>query len=174
MKLYNININIEENNIGECKKKIKEAINKKNMEELSDEIKSKKKTQKMINHDTKYIRKENFKNARQIFMILSDMIEVKTNYKGSHKNTICEICKTKEENTQHLIECEGYKDITKDLKGRGSIEDILKMNTAGKITQKLEKIMNRRELLRSNPRKENNTPAPLLMGCSLPDGRTGL
>ena len=39
MKLYNININIEENNIGECKKKIKEAINKKNMEELSDELK---------------------------------------------------------------------------------------------------------------------------------------
>ena len=93
----------------------------------------------MINHDKKYIRKENFKNARQIFMILSDMIEVKANYKGSHKNTICEICKTKEENTQHLIECEGYKDITKDLKGRGSIEDILKLIQQEKLPKQWKK-----------------------------------
>ena len=44
------------------------------------------------------------------------MIEVKQNFKGIYKeNTKCEICKQKDDTTEHLLECEYIKDLNNQL-----------------------------------------------------------
>ena len=51
--------------------------------------------------------------ARMIFLLNSNMIQTKANFTGQFINDLlCEIC-GKEENTEHLLECEGYTEIRK-------------------------------------------------------------
>ena len=127
-KMYNLNQSIEKMPVPKSRKLIKRAIIKKNNDEIKNDIISTKKTQKMTDNNKEYIRCENFKTARTIFMVYSDMIEVKANYKGSHKNTKCEACNKDEETTEHLIKCPKYEDITKELKNKSSVRNLMKEN----------------------------------------------
>ena len=113
----------------------------------------------MTDNNKEYIRCENFKTARTIFMVYSDMIEVKANYKGSHKNTKCEACNKDEETTEHLIKCPKYEDITKELKNKSSVRNLMKENKPVDIAKAFEKILEKRkEIMGSKNRDPVSAP----------------
>merc|ERR1712179_454680 len=91
--------------------------------------------------------------ARMIFLLKANMIETKANFKGQFINNLkCEIC-GKEENTQHLFECEGYTDIRKNIR----IEDIpmktLRRNNIKTIAEVLNKITEKRRRIMEEKNK---------------------
>ncbi len=61
----------------------------------------------MNDYNREYIDNLHFEDARAIFMMLTRMIDVKSNFKNKHKNLDCETCSV-EENTQHLFKCKKY------------------------------------------------------------------
>ena len=52
-----------------------------------------------------YIKELNFKDCIMMIKIRLNMIETKCNYKNLFTNLKCEICKSKDDTTEHLIEC---------------------------------------------------------------------
>ena len=79
-------------------------------------------------------------------MVHSDIIEVKAKYKGSHKDTKCEACNKDEETTEHLIKCPKYEDITKELKNKSSVRNLLKENKPIYIAIAFEKILEKKKI----------------------------
>merc|ERR1712179_499502 len=78
--------------------------------------------------------------ARMIFLLKANMIETKANFKGQFINNLkCEIC-GKEENTQHLFECEGYTDIRKNIRIEDTPMKTLRRNNIKAIAEVLNKI----------------------------------
>ena len=75
-----------------------------------------KKTKDLNECNKEYMSKLNFNEARMIFLLKSNMIETKANFKGQFLNDLkCEICGKEEETTQHLFECDGYMEIRKNI-----------------------------------------------------------
>ena len=109
---YNIDICLTGNNTKAIKNYIKNKIKEVNDKEIEDEIKKGRKTEMMSEYRKDYMEKLHFEEARAIFMMLTRMIDVKTNFKNKHRNLECEICQT-EENTHHLFKCKKYQDLNK-------------------------------------------------------------
>ena len=61
----------------------------------------------------KYTMKGNlsFDTAKAIMKLRLNMIEVKKNYKGIAGNDTCDLCKGKDDTTEHLFECQEIKKI---------------------------------------------------------------
>ena len=57
-----------------------------------------------------------------------NMIDVKMNYKGKYKDMKCPVCKTEEDTTEHLFECNDLKDKVGDESRTVSKEDITSEN----------------------------------------------
>ena len=102
-------------------------------------------------------------------MMLTRMIDVKSNFKNNHRNLECETCQT-EENTHHLFKCRKYQDLSKDIKGE-TLQSVIKNNKEIEVAKVLKEIIKRRELEREEKRKAKQTTAPPPSGLSLPDGR---
>ena len=101
-------------------------------------------------------------------MMLTRMIDVKSNFKNNHRNLECETCQT-EENTHHLFKCRKYQDLSKDIKGE-TLQSVIKNNKEIEVAKVLKEIIKRRELEREEKRKAKQTTAPPPLRLSLPDG----
>ena len=65
---------------------------------------------------------------------------------GKRAGWNCDMCKNnKEENTQHIFECSAYEDLTKELKDRSSLQEILRKNETEKVAETIRKIISRRD-----------------------------
>ena len=166
---YNIDMCLTGNNTKAIKNYIKNKIKEVNDKEVDDEIKKGKKTKMMSEYRKNYIEELHFEEARAIFMMLTRMIDVKTNFKNNHKNLECETCKT-EENSHHLFKCTKYQDLNKNIKGE-TLQSVIKNNKEIDVANALKEIIKRRELEREEKQKAKQTTAPLPLGLSLPDGR---
>ena len=174
IKFYNIEENIKEIGKYEGKNIVKKAVEKKNKEEINEQMIKGKKTQNMERWKEDYLNKLNFEDAKTIFELRSNMTRVKANFKNDHKGQIkCEFCKDKDETTQHIYECKEYEHIQKYIKIKNNVEETLRINNLAKLANITRKIMETRkeklEIRRSQ--KDQPTTAPLCTGSSLPDGR---
>merc|ERR1739840_80872 len=107
-KFYNITEDLKNIEAKEGKRKLKRYIIKKNEEEIEEEIRKGKKANNINEVNNEYMKKLNFKEARIIFLLKTNMIDAKANYRFQHpENQICDICEKQEETTQHLFECDG-------------------------------------------------------------------
>ena len=113
---YNIDISMKGENKEAIKNHIKNKIIEINDKELEEEIKIGKKTKMMNEVSRNYLENFHFEEARAIFMMLTRMIDDKTNFKNNHRNLECETCHT-EENAYHLFKCKKYQDLNKNIKG---------------------------------------------------------
>ena len=50
--------------------------------------------------------------ARFIFSVRSRMLDIKCNYKNNHPNLLCPVCKSEEDDQQHLLLCNRLKDFS--------------------------------------------------------------
>ena len=90
--------------------------------------------------------KLNFNEARMIFLLKSNMIEAKANFKGQHINDLkCVICQSNEETTQHLLECEGYKELRKNIRVEDTPMKTLRKNNLKVMAEVLNKITEKRK-----------------------------
>ena len=97
--------------------------------------------------------KLNFNKARMIFLLKSNMVETKANFKGQFLNDLkCEIC-GKEENTQHLFECDGYTDIRKNIRIEDTPMKTLRRNNIKVIAEVLSKILEKRRRIMEEKNK---------------------
>lgn len=166
---YNIDICLTGNNTKAIKNHIKNKIKEVNDKEIEDEIRNGRKTKMMSEYSNEYMEKLHFEEARAIFMMLTRMIDVKTNFKNNHRNLECEICQT-EEDTHHLFKCKKYQDLNKNIKGE-TLQAVIKNNKEIDVAKVLKEIIKRRKLEREEKQKIKQTTAPLHQGLSLPDGR---
>ena len=97
-------------------------------------------------------------------MMLTRMIDVKSNFKNNHRNLECETCQT-EENTHHLFKCRKYQDLSKDIKGE-TLQSVIKNNKEIEVAKVLKEIIKRRELEREEKRKAKQTTAPPPLGLN--------
>ena len=168
---YNLEICLKGENTKTIKNHIKTKIKKKNDEEIEEEIKEGKKSKMMNDYNREYIDNLHFEDARAIFMMLTRMIDVKSNFKNKYKNLDCETCSV-EENTQHLFKCKKYQDLNRKIKGE-TIQEVLRNNSEIDIAIFLKKVIRSRDKEREKekPKKKTTNTAPLSIGLSLPDGR---
>ena len=146
IKLYKIEENLKEIGKYEGKKIIKKAIEKKNKEEIDEQKNKGRKTQNLERWKEDYLRNLKYKDARTIFELRSNMIKVKANYKNEHAGQIkCELCKEKDETTQHIFECKENGNLLKEINVKESTEETLKINNLEKIAETTRMIMERRK-----------------------------
>ena len=128
----------KENKKNYIKLKIKEINDK----EIEEEINNGRKAKMINEYNKNYILNRNFEEARAIFMMLTRMIDVKTNFKNKYKNLECDVCKT-EENTHHIFKCKKYQDVNEKIKGE-SIKEVLKNNNENEIAMVTKEIIRRK------------------------------
>ena len=142
---YNIRIKLEDLSPKEAKKIVRESIRKKNDEEIKEKINKEKKT-KINKLQYNYINNMNFEDARTIFMIITDMINVKMNYKGKYKENLkCKRCNEADEDTLHIFNCKEDEDINRTIKEKKSIEILLRNNSLQEVAKVARKAIKRRE-----------------------------
>ena len=177
-KAYNIKENLKSIEAKEGKKIVKRHIRKKNEEEIKEETKEGSKTKDLNLCTKEYMNKLNFKEAKIIFLLKTNMIEVKENFRSQYpKNSKCEVCEKQKETTQHLFECEGYKEIRRNIVVKNTPMETLKGNNmatlAGvleKIREKRKEIMEEKNLAHQKDKASKTNTAPLLTESSPPDG----
>ena len=105
---YNISIvNIKEYTKDKLKKLMKEKINKSMDVRIKELSQQKTKLRFIKEHSQKeYLHQLNFKQTVMMLKIRLNMVETKCNYKGLFKDNLkCNICKTADDTTEHLIQC---------------------------------------------------------------------
>ena len=147
---YGITSNIEEMDKTEALKDINENIQKKNKEEIEEELRNGSKTKEILNQEKQnYIKSENFENAKIIFQLKFKMLDVKENYKRKYEpNLICDVCCDQNEDQLHLFKCVMYADITTKIKGKESVNEILKQNKLAEIAKTIKEVMKRKEIIK--------------------------
>ena len=147
-KIYNIAEDLKNIEAKEGKRKLKRYIMKKNEEEIEEEIREKKKANNINEVNNEYMKKLNFKEARMIFLLKTNMIEAKANYRFQYPdNQICDICEKQEETTQHLFECEGYKEIRRNIRIKSTPMETIKENDMNNLAHVMFKILEKRKEL---------------------------
>ena len=91
-------------------------------------------------------------------MMLTRMIDVKTNFKNNHRNLECETCQT-EENTYHLFKCKKYQDLSKNIKGE-TLQSVIKENKEIDVAKVLKEIIKRRKVESEEKKKQSKPPIP--------------
>ena len=86
-KIYNITEDLKNIEAKEGKRKLKRYITKKNEEEIEEEIRKGKKANNINEVNNEYMKKLNFKEARIIFLLKTNMIEAKANYRFQYPET---------------------------------------------------------------------------------------
>ena len=176
--IYNIKENLKNIEAKEGKKKVKKYIMEKNEEEINEEVKKGSKTKDLHICNKDYMNKLNFKEAKMIFLLKTNMLETKGNFKAKYPNNLkCEVCEKKEETTQHLFECEGYTEIRRNIVVKNTPMETLKENSmsalAGileRIKEKREKIMEEKNVAHLKDKMSKTSTAPLLAELSPLDG----
>merc|ERR1739840_33165 len=103
-KFYNITEDLKNIEAKEGKRKLKRYIIKKNEEEIDEEIRKGKKANNINEVNNEYMKKLNFKEARIIFLLKTNMIDAKANYRFQHpENQICDIYEKNTRRMEHSI-----------------------------------------------------------------------
>ena len=77
------------------------------------------------------------------------MLDVKENYKRKYEpNLICDVCCDQNEDQLHLFKCAMYADITTKIKGKESVNEILKQNELAEIAKTIKEVMKRKEIIK--------------------------
>ena len=119
-----------------------------------------KKTKDLNECNKEYMSKLNFNEARMIFLLKSNMIETKANFKGQFLNNLkCEICGKEEETTQHLFECDGYMEIRRNIIIEDTPMKTLRRNNIKAVAEVLSEITEKRRIMeeRKNPVAKKKT-----------------
>ena len=116
-----------------------------------------------------YMTNMKFEDARTIFMIITNMINVKMNYKNTHKEDLqCRRCNAAEEDTLHIFTCKEDTDIHEKIRRKDTVENILNSNSLEEVAMVAKKAIERRE---EEPLpKSGHTTAQLDRELSPPDG----
>lgn len=142
---YNIRINLKEKCTKEAKNIVRKLIKIKNHEEIKEEMSQGKKT-KIDKLKNDYMTNMKFEDARTIFMIITNMINVKMNYKNTHKEDLqCRRCNASEEDTLHIFTCKEDIDIHEKIKEKDTVESILNSNSLEEVAEVAKKAIERRE-----------------------------
>ena len=94
------------------KKMVKEKLNKFVGELLLQQNKNKTKGRFQLDFAKKEYLQLPMNEVKNIMKIRLNMVEVKANFKGKYKDTICPACKKENETTEHVIKCSEYKKLT--------------------------------------------------------------
>ena len=104
------------------KKEVKEQLDKWVKEELEEKKKQMKKLRfTNTNGRQEYIEKCKMEQVKKIMKFRLNMTELKSNFKGKYKDTICPACEEEEETTEHVIECKEYQRL---IPQNGNEEDV--------------------------------------------------
>ena len=60
-----------------------------------------------------YVDKCSMEQVKKIMRIRLNMIELKSNFKGKYKDTLCPACEAEAETTEHVLKCREYQKLTK-------------------------------------------------------------
>jgi hypothetical protein len=96
----------------EWKKRLKEGINKLVKEEIEEKSKEMTKlrfTKKFERQQ--YVTECRMEKVKKIMQMKLNMVDLKSNFKGKYKDTVCPACGGPPETTEHVIACEEYKRI---------------------------------------------------------------
>ena len=92
-----------------------------------------------------------FEMGKTILKLRLNMLELKCNYKGEHKNNLaCDLCKTGIDNTEHLFECIEIKKALKVPK-----IDIIKDESIDELTEFLRGVTKIKGIDSSKTVKQN-------------------
>ena len=125
------------------KREIKKRIN----ERIEKELEEKKKDMKKLRF-TNGVNKMNYINelkANEAITVMKtrlNMLDLKANYRGKYNEDKCELCKSEEDNTEHLFACEKLK----CLIGHDKMMSVENINTP---TSKLSKYIDQAMLIKS-------------------------
>jgi hypothetical protein len=103
-----------------------------------------------------------FNSIKSIMKLRLNMLELKSNYKGSTKNEACDLCKNERDTTEHLFSCTEIKKRIKNIPKLDVLyED--KEDTYVEISKFLEKIceiknINMAKTVQENLKTINETP----------------
>ena len=139
---YNIDINtIDIYKKNQLKKEMKNRINYELTKEIVERSQHKTKLRFIKEYSQKeYLKKLDFNNCIMMIKIRLNMIETKCNYKGNFKDNIkCEICKSEDDTTEHLLRCTNITEI-QNITEKISKPDI-------NIVKIIKQNISRRELL---------------------------
>ena len=105
------------------KSKWKKIVKEKIDEIVKEVIEEKRKTMKKLRFITRhgkqeYVEKFKMEKVREIMKMRLNMAELKANYRGKYKDTLCPACRIEEETTEHALECSEYKRLVKHTKRR--------------------------------------------------------
>ena len=94
----------------ELKEKLAGAIEREFQDETEQKTKLRFQRNKLFQRE-EYVQQCNAEMVQRIMKIRLNMVECKSNFKGKYSDTTCLVC-DKEETTEHLFECEHYKQYT--------------------------------------------------------------
>ena len=97
----------------EWKKKVKEQLGAWVKEEMEEQkIRMKKLRFTNTNGKQEYIDKCRMEQVKKIMKVRLNMTELKSNFKGKYKDSMCPACEKEEETTEHVIKCSEYQRLT--------------------------------------------------------------
>ena len=94
----------------------------------------------------KYIMEWTAEECKNILKIRLNMVNARANYKGTYGgDTKCRACKTEEETTEHLIDCEQYKRLVGCSRNMDVMtENIEELKQLTEYVDKVEKLKEKR------------------------------
>ena len=113
----------------EWKRTVKKIITENENKETENILLRSKKCKLIQGQENKtknYIKKMNIEEARTILMAKLDMIELKTNYKGTNKDLKCSFCNQENETLEHVVLCKKVELKNEDQQTAITITEILK------------------------------------------------
>ena len=150
-KSYQINVGeeIKRQSKKEWKKEVRKKIRKKIEERIREEIRDKKKLRNVRMEKwerRKYIMECTAEECKNILKIRLNMVNARANYKGTYGgDTKCRACKTEEETTEHLIDCEQYKRLVGCSRNMDVMtENIEELKQLTEYVDKVEKLKEKR------------------------------
>ena len=142
----------------EVKKKLQKAIEKKYREETASKTKLRFQRDKTFGKE-EYIEKCDAGMCQKIMNLRLNMVDCKMNFKNANEDTNCLTCNHSEETTEHLYECEHYKQFT-----GGNLEPI--SSNELKSVEWLKKAVNFMDIIQEI-RQQYNVIGPALKESTL-------
>ena len=107
------------------KKEVKEKLGRILEETIEEKRAEMTKLRFTRGHTTQsYISECPMAQVKRIMKVRLNMIDLKANFKGKYKDTVCVACKTETETTEHVIRCEEYKRIVEhSITVEGDLEE---------------------------------------------------
>ena len=141
----------------EVKKKILKAIEQKYEEETANKTKLRFQQGKTFGKE-EYVEQCDARMCEKIMNLRLNMVNCKMNFKNANEDTTCLVCDHSEETTEHLLECEHYKQFT-----GGNLKPI--SSNELKSVEWLKKAVSNMDIIQE-VRQQHNVIGPALKGST--------